>query len=417
MKKRDNKLFNKQLIVYYQCALAIGGIVVFFTELDNYTLRIGIGVPPKFLVLLFLILATPLFAELLSRLPYLSRPLLMWCGFYLGVSSVYLLFSPPYEPALQELETRLLAVIFLLNFHITFSRYSLALASARWAVFGVTIMNVTNHILQFFNPDLFGEVDVPGRASGFYADSNMAGCALIIGFILSVNILPKVLRFPFFIVVLIGVILTFSRGAMLSLFIITTLFFIQGLIPRKQFIAWGGTLLIVSLTFGSLLFSVVSIQKLQASGYLTEDTAGRIDAMVNPLEETESLEEDSRTTLAKAGWNAFAEKPFLGNGIGYTLYWKVDRRSTHNMLLFYMVDHGLLGIFIFPLAIYAAIKGARGDCRFVGQGFTVMMFIWSFFSHTMLSTRVLLIIFALMASLTRSSQINPEYLQLRGNPK
>lgn len=396
MKMLINKKFN--LLFYYQCALAVLAVVVFFTEFGYYAYTEGISpFTPLTLILVFSVASIPL---IFYQIKNVSRSLLIWCAGYIFVSSLwFLLFPMSGEIAFNELRNRILSVTFLLITSLLFFQSKTIQTWARWAVLFATIMAVFNNIYDFFNPYSFSSLSVTGRAAGFYVNPNMAGAALVLGMIFSVSLLSPKYRVPFVIFVGIGIFLTLSRGSMLGWSVVVIIFIFTKIIPRSQLLYWilGIGLIIISL--------LPYIEELSANLILDSNTLKRLEWLQKPSNSEDSA--DSRADIALLGWQLFTESPFWGHGIASTLMWNAPI-STHNMYLYLMDDHGILGAFIFPLLVYIVIRKARGESKYIGWAFSAFILLWGLFSHNILEERYILIMFSLMAAMTKTSQLEPK---------
>ena len=399
--QRSSSLQNK-LWIYYQCILAISAVFVFFTDLDVYLIRVKIGPEPKLLVAAFILGSIPLLKNFFSRLKHFSFPLIIWCVGYIGTSSFYLLFAFPHETVFQELETRILSIIFLLTMLLIFSQHTIVENCAKYAIVAVSFLNVFNHIYEFFNPRIFGALNDSGRPAGFYIDPNKAGCALVLSLIFGVGVLPSKYRVPFVLVIGFGVFLTFSRSAILCWIIIVVILFVNDILPRRQSLFWALVIGIILLCIGTLGITFIDIYDLQERGILNENIMSRLAWFLDPSSR-DAYDNSSRFDIVEFGWQRFVEHPFLGNGIGSTRTWSKDI-STHNMYLFFMIDHGFIGALFLPLVVYAVVRKAKEDTKYLAFVYAIFILFWGLFSHNVMEQRFILLTFSLMATMTRNSQ-------------
>lgn len=390
------------LLLYYQCILAIGGVFTFFSKLDVYLADVGIAPAPKVLVFVFGIASTPLLFSTFSRLKYFSLTLISWCAGYILFSLFSFLLFLSSATAYQELETRILSVFFLIIMLLIFSGHHIVHVWTKRAVIMVVLMSVFNNIYEMFSPLAFNALNKSNRPAGFYINPNESGCALILGMIFSVGMLSPKYRVPFVSIIGLGILATFSRGAILSWFIVLLIFISTSVIPRSQLLYWAIGIGIIIIGLVSRLGDILNLGQMQYIGFLNENILGRIEWFQNPSSSEDSA--GSRLDVAIQAWQMFAEHPFLGNGIGSTLELSVGI-STHNMYLYFMTDHGILGAFILPLLVYTVTLHARAESKYIGLAFAIFVLFWGLFSHTILSDRYTLIMFSLMAAMTGMSQI------------
>ena len=114
---------------------------------------------------------------------------------------------------------------------------------------------------------------------------------------------------------------------------------------------------------------------------------------------------DARMEVVAIAWGMFGDRPLLGNGLASTDNLNNWGISTHNMYLLYVADHGILGILILPTLVYAVTRNAQGESKYIGWAFSAFILLWGCFSHNILEERYILMCFALMAAMNRSSRL------------
>lgn len=394
---------KNNILTYYQCFLAIVAVLVFFTEADNYFFDSGITPAPKNLVILLCLASTPLFISFRSRnFRYMPIGVIIWCSLYLGISAASFLHSVPTEPITQEMETRILAVLFTLLMTLIFSGEPVVRRYARLTLFIAVFLTIFNNFRELFDPLAFNGFNETGRPAGFYKDPNKSGAALIMGLIFSIGLLPKNYRLPYFLVVFIGAFITFSRGATLCLIILLILLITKRLIPISQLYVILASLIILLLigNLGNYL-----IDQASELGILNHSIEKRIEAIVN-FSDPDAREADdgsSRSDIATIAWMTFYKKPFLGHGIGFIREW--GKILPHNMYLTFMIEHGFLGFFILPLFVLTVTKNSYGKAKNIGLFFGSFILIWALFSNTILEDRETLMLFALLAVMSKCSRL------------
>ncbi len=402
-----HSLVQKSAILRYQCILAVGAILTFYSNLDVYLSNIWLPPLPKYLVFLFCIASTPLLFSVFSRIKYLPIPTMLWCVGYVLLTFLSFCLTLPSEATHQEVNNRVLAVIFITIMIFIFSRYSVVHFWSRCAVLITVLVSVFNNIYEFFNQSAFAnyssEIEkIAGRSSGFYIDPNQSGYALILGMIFSVGLLKPKLRIPFVLLIGLAVSLTFSRGSILIWFTIVILMITKKIIPREQLFSWIGVLGIIAIilvTAGSAL----DLNQLEEAGLLNADTKGRFQFFSDP-EKSEAESPDERLGLAKLAWQLFVKSPFFGNGLASAITWS-GSVSTHNTYLYYMVDYGIIGAFILPLLIYLVTRKASKESKNIAFVFLPCVLMCGLFSHTILEDRFILILCSLMSCMSMTSQV------------
>lgn len=405
MKKKSKN--NKIFLFYYQFVLAVAGIYIFFTDLDVYLYNAGIGPPPKLFSMVFFAASIPLFLSLFAEVNnfYSLLGIISWICLYLGISLFSILQTTQSEKVLQEFDNRILAVIFILVMISIFSRYPIIQIWARRAISSVGILNVFNNITELINPLAFGGVNLTGRPAGFYIDPNKTGCSLILSLIFSIGVIPPKYRIPFALVIGVGVLITFSRGSILSWLIIVTVLIIQGKISRNQLLYWGMITGVVIILITTLGIGSLSTGGLEDSLVLNDNMLGRLAWLQDPSA-ADANKDNSRLEVVEFAWKKFKEHPWVGNGIAYTQEWGEIR--THNMYLFLMVEHGYFAMLLMPLFILAVTHHAKSESKDIALNFAPFMMLWGIFSHRVFEERYILIIFSLMAAMRMSSVLEPD---------
>jgi O-antigen ligase len=391
---KNNQKTN--FLFYYQSALAIGSVLVFFTFIDVYFFNIGKLPPPVGLVILFILggFLLLIFTRF-AILKYIPFELSVWCAGYLAISLLsfilvsYVFAEYPFaSESFQEVRTRILSESFMVIMCLIFSKFPKIQNFTRIAICLATLLALFNNIREFGDPSVFEGLNNTGRAAGYYINPNRTGCALILGMIFGVGILPKKLRIPFSLLVIFGVFLTFSRGAILGWFVVMAIFIQSGLIPQKNFLFWVVGIVAMIFVLGPIL-SNIDVNELQRSGIINVDMkniTGRLEWFQNPVANREDSG-DSRLEVVMTAWNMFVEHPILGNGIASTKNLNNLGISTHNMYLLFVTEHGIMGIFILPLLVYVVTWHSRGESKHIALAFSAFILLWGLFSHNIVEER------------------------------
>ncbi|MEG4090566.1 O-antigen ligase family protein [Microcoleus sp. Pol12B4] len=416
---KDNNLKTKFLF-YYQSALAIGSVLLFFTFVDVYFFTIAKLPPPVVFISIFIAAGVLLLIfTRFASLKYIPSELIIWCAGYLGISlfsfMLVLCFYAEYsfaKDSFQEVRTRILSESFLIITYLIFAKSRQIQNLTRLAICLAVLLAVFNNIREVSDPLAFQGLNTSGRAAGYYVNPNRTGCVLILGMIFGVGILPKKLRIFFSLLVIFGTFLTFSRGAILGWFIVMAIFIQSSVISRKQVLFWVLGIITIILVIGPIL-SNLDLNELQRSGFIKVDIkniTGRLEWFQNPLANREDSG-DSRLEVVITAWNMFVEHPILGNGIASTKNLNNLGISTHNMYLLFITEHGILGIFILPLLVYAVTWHSRGESKHIALGFSAFILLWGLFSHNIVEERYILMSFSLMAAMNVTSRLEQKSQQ------
>jgi O-antigen ligase len=410
--KNIGKNRSKSFLLYCQSILAVGAVFIFFTFFDVYFWESSKILPPvAFINIYGAATVLLLFIARRAKISYkIPGELIWWCAGYSAISLfafLLLLSLPSYpgEAGFQQLRTRILSEFFLLTMFLIFSKYRQVQNLTRIAICLAVVLAVVNNVLEFSDPLIFGVFNTSGRAAGLYVNPNITGCALILGMIFGISILPQRLRILYSIVVLIGVFMTFSRGAIFGWFLVMGIFLKTNIVPRKQLFIWVISIIGILFLFGPLLGSIFNLDELQKSGLVTanfDNIRERLEWFQNPKQEESA---DARLEVVAIAWKMFGDHPLFGNGLASTDNLNNLGISTHNMYLLYVADHGILGILILPTLVYAVTRKARGESRYIGWAFSAFILLWGCFSHNILEERYILMCFSLMAAMNRSSRL------------
>jgi O-Antigen ligase len=386
------------LLDQYQYILSIAATFLFFSHLPDYLYTAPIiPVPPLVWIGLIFVLSLPF----LKKAANLPKPLLAWMIFYLLISMLSLLTVSGDELSFTDFRAKALSVLFIVLMYVLYQQKSVI--HIRYTAIFVVAISVMNNILELLSPRLFSELNV-GRPAGFYIDPNQSGCAILLAMLLGLPAIRKQYRWILILVAGIGIMTTFSRGAILGwLFCTIIMIFGRMLSDQRRKILLPAILLIIFL---------VSINPLRLlSDYFKGDPSGANWDIVNRLEEfqnpTETAKEDSaasRQAVAAGAMVLFSKHPFWGNGLASTRKWMVADISTHNMYLYYMADNGILGILFLPGAIFAVVYRNKGEDGTILLCFAVFISLWGLFSHEVLAERYTLASFAFLAAMNTNER-------------
>jgi hypothetical protein len=303
-KKSSLKIFLDR----YQYFISIAATFLFFSEIPDY-LDVTKTLPlnPLSWIIIFTILALP-FARKIVTMP---RPMVVAMSIYLVVSILSVATVNAGEAAMQDFRNRVLSVFFVCLMYVIYEQRSLK--QVKYAILVAVLMAVCNNFYELSNPQAFSELN-PGRPAGFYINPTKTGAALMLGMLLTVNEIKQPLRLLYVLFVGIGIILTFTRGAILG-WVISVILLIAGRViaDKRRTVVLPMLLLVTFLAISDPLNSLTN--------YFSGGTDGSYWNVLNRLEQFQNptLEDDSakeRKVVAKEAWHMFGEHPFWGNGLG-----------------------------------------------------------------------------------------------------
>ena len=384
------------VIAGYRKALAVVAVALFFTNVSNYTERFG--VIPLAWIGLFAGMCVPVVVHGLFAHRVSIRPLVWWGGGYLLISLLWFYRSPQDAFAYEEVQTRVLAVIFLVLSLVVYGDAS-AQRAGRVAIVWATVLAVGLNVYELFHPQAFSTV--LGRSAGLYGNSNQSAAALVLGLLLGYGVVPGRLRMPFVAVTALGIIPTFTRSGILGWLLVVAFFMLRAGISLAQL---RRVLVLAALVVGFIASPLWrSLERtLMDRGTLTLNVLNRL-AFFRGGAATDASANERQAVAAKA-WELVGEQPLRGHGTGAALRIEGFEVGTHNMYLAMMVDHGfLVGILVVPLLLLATLWGANRRTVDLTLPFGAFLAMWCLFSHNVLEERYILLAVGLTASVVAVS--------------
>ncbi|MEO1672917.1 MAG: O-antigen ligase family protein, partial [Cyanobacteria bacterium J06631_2] len=199
----------------------------------------------------------------------------------------------------------------------------------------------------------------------------------------------------------------FSRGAIVCWFMVVGFLLFRSAIPRYQFPLLGIFFVTIIIILSTQLRNLAYLQNAEGGKLLRDDTLARIEFILDPTAQRDDSKA-SRLTHLEDAWQKFANRPFVGNGLGAgendaTVSLTGIAQRSHNTYLDFMVEFGFLGAFIFPAILLASVYDAEGEFRKQAIAFVLLFMTHGLFSHTLMSEFCSLVAYAMMANLARHS--------------
>jgi hypothetical protein len=224
-----------------------------------------------------------------------------------------------------------------------------------------------------------------GRAAGLYVNPNVSGISLVFGCLIGLGaIRARRWQEAFVLVSLVGVLVTFSREAILAFGCVVLLGSLAGRLSVGRLAVAGGIGVALFIAFNTS-------NNLLSERIASNDRWSRLTSYADGSA-------TGRTEVAKKTLEAFEEAPILGQGFGTTLFW--DDLGSHNFYLSLLADHGIVGIFLIP-ALLLSIRRRSWDF----YCFAATFLVFCSFSHNVLDTDAVLISLAIQAAEARPRPI------------
>ena len=381
----------------YQRFISVVATFLFFSDIPDYLHAAPLlPIVPLIWIYILFFLSLPY----IHKVKTIPKPLLMWMAIYLLISTLSLMTVSSDEVSFTDYRAKVLSVLFIATMYANYQQKSLE--HIKYTILAVVLMTIGNNMIELLNPKIFSELNV-GRPAGFYIDPNKTGCALMLGMLFAINTIKKSHRGLFVLIVGIGIMATFSRGAILG-WVICVAILIAGRVlsdRRRQIILPAIALIFILITVNPLQTLTDYFKGTNTAGS-NYDIVKRLEEFQNPSSKEESAA--ARQGVATGAWLMFGSHPLWGNGLASTRKWMVADVSTHNMYLYYMADHGILGVIFLPGAIWAVVYRNRGEERTIIICFAFFVGLWGLFSHEVLAERYTLSSFALLAAMNTNQK-------------
>jgi O-antigen ligase len=156
----------------------------------------------------------------------------------------------------------------------------------------------------------------------------------------------------------------------------------------------------VILVFITLFMTITFLADIMRNEFpaFTRGTAGaRLDLLTGNVHES-NLEirgnaDMSRVTLMSGFFDAFVDKPW-GHGNGYTRDQSINQLNTHNQILIYAVDYGIIGVLLFLILLMRMMLYGIQKLDLFYSIFAFLFFMECFFTHNLFFERSILVVLA-----------------------
>lgn len=383
--------------IYLKRALLVFVVIVFYCGIGVYlSLAVSARLEPQYwlgLSVLFALILAAFSPE--NRFDVFRMPLFFWCLFFIGLTVILFLIVPTSH--FQIVKNRMRIVVALTTLTWIFIMLKDQQRFLRKLVVIAVILGVIVNLISVVHTDFLlpNSNEYTNRPAGLYINPNEAATAFVFGMILSVGVVRERWRVLFVALVLLGVVATFSREAILAWLIVVALMCVLKIIKWKMMILWSCVGLVVGFVVMLVLIKTRVIAAYDAKYY--NDQLSRLVWFMDGMRHDGSV--DIRLKLLKHGWTVFLEHPLLGNGIGSTNFWSIPY-STHNIYLLYMVDYGIIGLFLYPLLVWCIALKSVGETRKITWCMATFMLFWGFFDHDVVRNYYSLFSISLMAAMS-----------------
>lgn len=377
-------------------------IFILYSNFIPYFNKVGILHVPPFV---FYIICT-IFLLTLSLWVHRSRlelhQLIIFTIFIILFSSLMFIFNVQTTNGTLFLLTEFYLLAFLSSIYFIFVSSEKNVTIGKYAILLSCILSVIVNVYHFLHPlsMLPPELAIPGRAAGFFVNPNASGIALALGLILVIDIVPVKYKEIFTISIIIGIIITFSRGAILSVFIIMIIMLHGKILSFRNL---SIILFLIVLFLPMIASSMINIA-LEDEQFNISNIMKRID-WFQTFGKASDFSARERTMVALKSIEYMDMEPLLGIGISRLGSWTT---LPHNMYFLFGVRYGILGIMIYPIFVLSCTLTGWEKNKLIYVPFIVAMLLFGLVSHDMMRTYFVLIAAAMVAALGTLSRQNAE---------
>lgn len=291
--------------------------------------------------------------------------------FYMFISLILISFNNVYALPLllNHVYCFVIMILFYLSFESNVSRDFYKKLN-NTILFTIIFCSLFNFYEAFILGAANAKTGVVGRADGFFLNPNQSSVMLLL---LTSLILPNYKKIGFkvpqsilLLIVLLGIVSTFSKAGFVGYLIMLAYLFLR---PKSLSIINKSII---------ILFIFIILQNFQSIINFLEFTelVGQNSILrIQFYEQTDSL--TSRLDVFSVAYESFKNSPIFGHGIGYNYIWSLGYGS-HIIYFFYLIDLGIIGFLLLCLMLY----------RFFDSNnllFFLTIAFLGFFSHNLMS--------------------------------
>jgi O-antigen ligase len=389
------------LLGLYEAAVLVVVLCLVYLDIPSYVYTQNDSLLPKYFYYVFFAgLAPLLILRFRSLLSYVISPFSLWAlGFivlYIAHLSLALMDNDRGTAELIGTRIQYVVLAVLLGYACSITRTT---SYERIFPFLAVLIPITV-IVDFLQPGVFyslgTEGTVLGRAAATFINPNRAGNAMLLTSLLAIPLLRPRYRALLLLLVGAGVILTFSRGAILGWMLLWLFLLLREAVPKY-------TLVVPLVALGASPLLLASFEsylegRRDLSAGLTNLLA-RLEFLQDRVLDDYSARE--RAQVLEAGLDLFLENPIFGAGAGATDLWSLPV-GTHNQPVTLAAEYGVFGIALWVSLAVILWKGKYfQDKAFQLTAVTGFIFL-SMFTHNIFDNLYWLLTFALVSGQRRA---------------
>lgn len=350
---------------------------------------------PKYFYYLFAVLIAPfLLLRPKSVIRYFAQPFAIWAVLFIIINSMGLITALDVdENIVSQISTQNQYLIYSILLGFIFSITPAKSYERIYIILAFTIPFLV--LFDFVAPGILYTMGindtVSGRASATYLNPNIAGEVMLLACLLAIPVTPSRYRMLLLSVVGAGIILTFSRGAIIAWVLVYLFFQFTGTISKKVFVFVIALLVIMPILVGGFKYYLEGRQDLQSGD---KNIFSRLDSVQSLSIEDYSSQD--RLLLLENGWDLFLENPLIGVGCGATPE-LLGGQGPHNEFVMVAAEYGILGIALWIALAIILWNGNYFKEKKFQYAVTIMFIVSTMFTHNMFGQDAWLLTFAIVS--------------------
>ncbi len=388
------------LLGLYESSAVVVILCLVYLDIPSYIYEREGFVTKYFFYAFFVVVAPLLILRFRSLSSYVISPFSLWALGFIVLNIGHLLFAlidgEQSRASLIGSGIQYAGLAVLLGFACSITR-----STSYEPIFPcLAVVIATMVIVDFLKPGVFYPPDaegaVLGRAAATFINPTRAGEAMLLIFLLAIPVLRPRNRALLLLLVGAGVILTFTRAAILGWILLWLLLLLKKAVPKYTLAVPLAALAVLPLLLGSF------------ESYLEgrEDLSEGLGNILGRLEffQDQALDDDSaleRAQVLEAGLDLFLENPILGAGAFATDLWSL-RGSTHNQPVMLAAEYGVFGIALWVSLVVILWEGKYFQDKALQRTAVAGFVFLSMFTHNMFDSSYWLMTFALVSGQRRA---------------
>ena len=388
------------LRLYNICALAVV-LCLGYLDVPSYVYALNEAFLPKYFFYAFFIAVTPLLVlRSRSLSSYLFSPFSLWAFALIVLNLAHLL-----DALIDGDQSRVSLIGTRIQYAVLVVLLGFACSTTRPASFErifpfLAVMIPALVIWDFLSPGVLYPIGTDGstlgRAAATFINPTRAGEAMLLTFVLAIPVLRPHYRAALLLLLGAGVIVTFSRAAIVGWMLLWAFLLVRKVVPKY-------TLALPLVALGVLPLLLGSFEN-----YLSgrEDLAEGLANIQARLEffQDQVLDDDSALARAQgldAGVELFRQNPIFGAGAGATSLWSLGA-GTHNLPVMLGAEYGVIGIAVWVWLVVILWRGSHFRDRRLQVAMVAWFVFVSMFTHNPFDSLYWLLTFAIVAAQRRA---------------